>query len=135
MADITITAANVVAGTNAVIESGSAGETLTAGKVVAKADNGRFMLADNNSVTASLRVPRGVALNGASAGQPLFVQRAGEVVIGATLTAGTEYWLSDAAGGICPRADLTSGESVVLLGIAKSTTVLNLDIQVSGVSL
>jgi hypothetical protein len=63
------------------------------------------------------------------------VQKAGDITIGATLTAGTAYYLSDTPGGICPVADVGTGESVCLLGLAKSTTFLALDIQVPGVTL
>lgn len=136
MADLSITAASVLAGTNAIIESGRAGETVTAGKVVYKdATTGKYLLADADSGTAAAKAPRGIALNGAADGQPLSVVRGGDVAIGATLTAGTAYYLSPVAGGICPLADVASGDNVVLLGLAKSTSVLALDIQNPGVTL
>ena len=136
MADLTITAANVLAGTGASVFHGKAGATVTAGQVVYEDDStDRFGLADNNSATAAAKLPAGIGLNGASNGQPLAVHRAGDITIGATLTPGTAYYLSDTPGGICPLADLASGETVVLIGIAKSATVLHVDIQVSGVTL
>jgi len=135
MADISITAANVVAGSNATKESGTAGETITAGQMVYKDSTGKYMKADNDSATAEARQARGVALHGASNNQPLTIQKAGDVTIGGTLTAGTAYYLSDTAGGICPLADVGSGEYVCLLGLAKSTSVLALDIQFPGVAL
>jgi hypothetical protein len=136
MADLTITAANVIAGSNATKESGIAGETITAGQAVYKSSTtGKYMKADSNSGTAEARQARGIALNGASNGQPLVIQRGGDITIGATLTAGTDYYLSDTPGGICPRADIGSGEYVCLLGLAKSTTVLALGIQFPNVAL
>lgn len=136
MTDISITAANVVAGGNAAKESGVAGETVAAGKAVYRASATRkWMLADSNSGTAEARRAVGIALNTASLNQPLTVQKAGDITIGATVTAGTAYYLSDAPGGICPLADVGSGESVCLLGLAKSTTVIAIDIQFPGVSL
>ena len=136
MADITITAASVVAGDNAGRASGTAGETITAGKAVyLAAATKKWMLADSNSATAEARRATGIALNGASLNQPLGVATGGDITIGATLTAGTAYYLSDTPGGICPLADVGSGEYVCLLGLAKSTTVLALDIQYPGVSL
>lgn len=136
MTDVSITAANVVAGSNATRESGTAGEAITAGQVVYRSSTtGKYMLADNDSATAGAKAPRGIALNGAALNQPLQILRAGDITIGGTLTAGTDYYLSSTAGGICPRADLGSGDDVVLIGIAKSTSVLNVDIQVSGVTL
>ena len=135
MADITITAANVIAGSGASILRGAAGGAVTAGQIVARNSNGTFVPADNNAVTASGRTAIGVALNGAANGQPIAVASAGPVTIGGTLTAGVAYYLSDTPGGICPVADVGAGEYVVLLGIATSTSVLNVAIQNSGVSL
>jgi hypothetical protein len=125
MADLTITAANVVAGADASKEAGVAGETIAAGKAVYKSStSGKFMLADSNSATAEARQARGVALNGASLDQPLVIQKHGDLTIGATLTPGATYFLSDTAGGICPDADVGAGEYVCQLGVAKSASVL-----------
>lgn len=136
MADLSITASAVVPGTNATVEHGTAGATITAGQVVYRdVSDGKYKLADSDSATAAVRVPRGVALNGGADGQPLAIARSGDVTVNAVLTAGTAYYLSATAGGIAPLADLTTGDDVVLLGLAKSTTVLALDIQVSGATL
>lgn len=136
MTDIAITAANVVKGSNATIEQGTAGATITAGQVVYKAAaTGRYGLADCDSATAEVKVPRGIALNGASNGQPLAIIRSGDVTIGGTLTPGTAYYLSPVAGGVAPLADVAPGDTVVLLGLATSASVLALDIQVSGVTI
>jgi hypothetical protein len=77
----------------------------------------------------------GTALHGASLNQPLTYAKSGPVTIGATLTPGLAYYLSDTPGGICPVADIGSGEYVCLIGLAASATVLNIDIQYPGVSL
>lgn len=136
MADLTITAASVLAGANAVKKDGVAGETITAGKAVYLASaTKKWMLADSNSGTAEARKAGGIALNGAALNQPLAVQISGDITIGATLTAGTAYYLSDTAGGVCPLADVGSGEYICQLGLAKSTSVLALAIQFPGVSL
>jgi len=134
MADLTITPANVVAGSNATRDIGTAGETIVAGKAVfLNAATNKWMLSDNNGT--GTRQVKGIALNGASLNQPLSVLKDGDVTIGATLVAGQDYWLSATAGGICPRADLATGMDTILIGIAKSTTVLAVDIQDSGVTL
>jgi hypothetical protein len=136
MADLTITATNVVAGTGATLERGAAGEAVAAGKVgYIHPDTGKWMLADSNGAVAEGKVPRGIFLNSASLDQPVEVLRHGPITIGATLTAGTAYYLSDTPGGICPVADVGAGENVVMLGLAASTTVLNVDIQAPGVTL
>lgn len=136
MADITITAANVVPGSNAVLETGFAGEALTAGKTVYKSSTTKkWMLADSNSATAEAKTARGIALTGSAANQPVVVHKQGDLTIGATLTLGSAYYLSDTAGGICPVADVGSGENVCLLGIAKSTSVLAVEIIAPGVTI
>ena len=136
MADLTITAANVVAGSNAVTDRGTAGETITAGQpVYFDPTVARWKKADSNAATEVARKATAIALNGASNGQPLGVLKSGDLTIGATLTAGTAYYLSDTAGGICPLADVGAGEYVCLIGMAKSTSVLAVDIQYPGVSL
>ncbi|NRP70606.1 hypothetical protein ILFOPFJJ_01487 [Ensifer psoraleae] len=136
MADISITAANVAVSNNAVVEHGTAGTTVTAGQVVYKnTATGKYELADADSATAAVKRPIGVALNGASNGQPLAIQKSGDITIGGTLVAGTAYYLSPNPGGIAPLSDVLSGDDVVLLGLAKSTTILSLDIQIPGVTL
>ena len=86
MASLSITAANVLSGSGATIERGTAGATITAGQVVYRdTADGKYKLADADSATALARDPRGIALNGASNGQPLAIIRAGDVTIGATM--------------------------------------------------
>lgn len=136
MADLVITAANVLAGASASILNGIAGEAIAAGKAVYQASTTKkWMLADSNSATPEARKATAIALNGAALNQPVAVQQGGDITLGAVLTAGTAYYLSDTPGGICPIADVGSGEYVCLLGLAKSASVLGLDIQFPGVSL
>lgn len=136
MADLTITAANVQISANAEIAHKRAGATITAGQAVyIAADTDRVMLADSNSATAEARVATGIALNGASSGQPCAVMTDGDVTIGGTMTAGIFYYLSDTPGGICPVADVGSGEYPCTVGIAISTTVLRLNFESAGVAL
>jgi hypothetical protein len=136
MSDITITAASVVKGAGATLESGYAGETITAGMAIYKASaTGLWMKADSNSATAEAKKPRGIALCGSSLNQPVVVQTGGDITIGATVVAGTIYCLSATAGGICPQADLTTGDDVAVVGVAKSATVLGLSLYAPGVTL
>jgi hypothetical protein len=136
MSDLAVTAANVIAGINAKKSFGIAGVAVTAGQVVyVDPTDGKYRLADNNSATVAARAPFGIALNGAAAGQPLCVQTSGPVTIGATLTPGVAYYLSGTAGAICPVADLVTGMYPTALGIAKSASVLDINIEQSGVAL
>lgn len=136
MADLSVTAANcVVSGTNQRRFSGTAGETIAAGKaIVLDPTSHKYMLADSNSATAALRTADGIALNSASLNQPIDGMSEGDLTLGATLTANTPYYLSDTPGGICPIADVGSGEYLCQIGIAKSTTVLSVAIRATGVA-
>ncbi|TPM58979.1 hypothetical protein FJ959_08885 [Mesorhizobium sp. B2-2-4] len=133
MTDLVITATGVLVGANASIEHGFAAAAITAGQVVYKDATGKFNLADTDNASAIVRTPKGVALNGAATGQPVAIVTKGDVTIGGTIEAGTGYWLSGTAGGICPVADVAAGDYPCLIGIGKSTTVLTVDIQAPGV--
>jgi hypothetical protein len=136
MADLDLTPSAIIPGLNSAQEHGTAGETITAGKSVYKsATTKKWMLADSNSATAAARQAGGIALNGASDGQPITVHKSGDLTVGAVLTAGQAVYLSDTPGGLCPLADVGAGEYVCLIGLAKSTTVLAVDIQFPNVAL
>lgn len=135
MADLTITAANVVAGANVTKAQGIAGETIAQGKqVYLNSTSKKWMLADSNAASAEARAAKGTALNAASLNQPLTVQKDGQITIGAVLTPNLEYFLSDTPGGICPYADVGAGEYACRVGIALSASVLDLDYKYTGVS-
>lgn len=135
MADLTITAANVAGNQTGF---GVAGVAITAGEVVAKS-GGSLILGDSDAgadSSAVERKPVGVALNDAAVGQPVAYAGPGsEYTAGATLTAGTTYYLSATGGGICPVADVTTGMTPVIVGIATSTTKMKLLLVNSGVEL
>jgi hypothetical protein len=136
MADLTITAANVLSGSGAKIRTGKAGATITAGQAVYfdEADQ-RFKLADCDNASATVRAAAGIALNGAASGQPLAVQNDGEIALGAVMTVGVTYYLSPTPGGIAPIGDLSSGDFPTVLGIAQTTSILALGIHTAGVAL
>jgi hypothetical protein len=134
LADYSITAANVLAGTGAVKENGVAGTAISAGQAVYKdaSDSGKFKLADNDSATAAVRSFYGIALHGASSGQPLTVHKEGPLTLGATLAVGDVVCLSSTAGGLCPSADIAAGDYNTVVGVATSTTVVNVSPNAAG---
>jgi hypothetical protein len=86
MADLVITAANVLPGSSAVIKEGTAGAAITAGQVVyADSATNTYKLADCNSATAAVRSPKGIALHAAASGQPIAILTSGLITIGATV--------------------------------------------------
>lgn len=135
MADLSVTAANCVPGSNSKQEVGTAGETIAAGKTVYKAAaTNKWMLADSNSATVEARTPTGIALTGSSLNQPIVVHLSGDLTLGATLAANTPYFQSDTAGGICPIADVGTGEYLTQIGVARTTAILQVDFQSTGVA-
>ena len=133
MADVVITAANVIPGANAKFRDGTAGATITAGQVVYSdsTDNGDYKLAQADAATTDDVI--GIAVNGASDGQPIrVVYEDDDLTIGGTVAIGTIYVLSAAAGGaIAPSTDLASTNLVTVLGPAKTTGKIMLKIQVT----
>jgi hypothetical protein len=131
MADLTVTAGNVVAASTAIVERGTAGATITAGMLVYKdtSDSDQFKACDTNGATSIIRTLYGIALNGASDGQPLAVCTQGDVNPGATVTVGTIYVASATAGGIAPSTDLAQGHYTSIFGIG--TTSSNISVKIN----
>jgi len=133
MANLTQTPGSVLLVSGSV-EHGTSGASITAGMPVYKdaSDSNKIKIADAND-TAAKAAAVGIALNGASAGQPVAYQTAGVINLGATLTVGTIYCVSDTAGSIMPHGDLSAGEYVSVLGTAITAANLQLKISNSGV--
>lgn len=135
MSDLVISAANVLPGAGAQYQTGTCGSTaVTAGMVVyLDPATNTFIPADANasSVTATAA---GIALHGSSPGQPLKIQTAGVIALGAVLTIAKPYFLSasNLAGGICAFGDVTSTWNTTILGVALTTGNLSLNIFNSG---
>lgn len=131
MANLSITAANVAAQSSAKTVDGIAGATIVAGDALyLDSADGRYKLADaNGSGTTTIA---GVALNGASAGQPVKVLTEGMLSLGAILTVGAIYVLSATAGKIAPAADLATGHVVNVIGVATTTSLLKVKLIASG---
>lgn len=135
MAALTQTAANVVAGTGARKQSGTYGGTITAGMplYVDGSDGNKLKAARANASGTATVV--GIALNGGANGQPGNYQSSGQVNLGATLAVGETYALSDAvAGQIVPIADIGTADYVAILGVAISTSLLELNIFNPGIA-
>lgn len=135
MSDISVTAANVLAGPNAKKRTGIAGATITAGQALYEdsSDSNKLKLADANASATTAKCV-GVALHGAASGQPItFVEEDDDFTPGATLSLSAAaddgvYVLSATAGGIAPVGDLASGMYPVIMGVAKSTSKMKLKI-------
>jgi hypothetical protein len=137
MADISITgtAVKLVSGPTEQIIAGAA---VAGGQIVyEEAASSKAKLSDNDSATAEVRAIKGMALHAAAADQPLKLAKNGAIVdVGAAvLTAGVDYYVSGTAGAIWPRADVTTGDDPLRVGIATTTAYLQLDFADPGVTL
>ena len=129
MANLTVTAANVIASSQAVTQTGVAGAAITAGQALyLDSVTNTLKLADADASQATSQCV-GVALNGAQVGQPVvYVTQDPEFTPGATLVIGTIYLVSATAGAIMPAADLASGGFAAQIGTAWSTSKMALEI-------
>lgn len=125
MADLSITAANFLPSSAAQYEDFTAGAALTRGQPYYLDSAASYVAkACDADAQASARI-RGICATDVATGQRgkgvLFDSA---LVIGATVAAGTPYFVSTNAGGICPVADLGSGDYTSLVGLGISTTAI-----------
>ena len=128
MADITLTPANVIPSTNALISgSGKAGATIVAGNCLYKAADGTLKLCDANGASPLYNF-FGIAANSAAPGQMVaYVTKDPALAIGSGQAIGTFLKTSTTAGLMAPIADAISGEFVTVLGVINSDGTLNLN--------
>lgn len=131
MAAISITAGSVIPSSSAVIKSGIAGETITAGQLLYVEPVTLLMkLCDANS-TAAIALAAGIATSGASVNQRVYycTEDSGGFAIGATILSGDTLWSSATPGGITKTAaDQTSGVYSTIIGAMTSTTLAKIKI-------
>ena len=134
MADLSITASQVKKSTNAKTVTGTAGEEITAGETVYyDSANDVYKLADNNDTEAKATL-KGIALCHAYTDQPISVQTAGTIIIGAaaSVAEGTVYVQSANAGKIAPAADLASGNYTSIIGVGDGSDGIIMGVLNSG---
>lgn len=127
MADLSITPTDVDVVTSTSGSFVQFGETITPGQSVYRstADN-KFYKADCTA-SATARIA-GIAISYASANTYgyIFSQTGGKLNLGVTLSKGEIYVVSDTAGGIMPITDLTTGQYFSQIGIAETTSNLQM---------
>jgi hypothetical protein len=129
MADIVLTAANVLRSSAGQQTQGNAGEAIAAGDTLYKSTaDQKLYKADGNDVAKKDVV--GVAANTAGAGQPLFyIYEDMDLVLGAhAIPVGTVIIQSATPGKMCPVEDLASGNYTMVLGVIKTATTMALRI-------
>lgn len=133
MADYVITPANVKKQSGAVITHLIAGETLTAGDVIAiSTTDGKAYLLDDADATVDAIA--GMALNDAGIDQPIDIIQDGYVDVGVVATAGDVAVASIAvSGALAPYGDLVATNLVQVLGFFETTSLLKVKITNVGV--
>lgn len=130
MADLTITAANVKPLTGATLQTVTYGETIDQGESVYLSAN-KYYKADADASEAAAAAVAIAITPGVADGVGVIATR-GSINVGATLTQGEIYVVSGNAGGIAPEGDLASGDYVTIIGIARSSSELYINIIASG---
>lgn len=134
MANLTITPAQVLAGTDCDFYQGIAGETVAAGQACYLDDvTNRLRLADANA-SQETAAARGISLHAASSEQPLRLAVSGTLTLGAGAAPllSTIYIAGATAGGIAPAADLAAGWYTSLLGVGGPNNTLIMNVFASG---
>lgn len=125
MADLVITAAEVLAAAGAVEKIRTAAETITQGDVYyldsTASDQAKKSDADASDAAS---VGKGIALSAAGTGQKFVGLEGGNIDPGGTTVVGETYVVSGTAGKMAPIADLTNPDRLTIVGIATSTSNL-----------
>jgi hypothetical protein len=137
MADISITASNVVPATDASTEVILLGADADAGDIlVYDSTDGDWVLAANSSAALAGNgdpLQLRMATSSGVAGQSVSAVRPGsKVTVGSVLTKGRWYVLST-GGAISPESDATTNDWSTLIGYAVSATQLSFQPIVTGV--
>lgn len=136
MADVTISSvATPLAGALNAFAWGTAGAAVALGDFVYRDSADSYKLKPADTTTAAKAAVVGIALHAAASGEPLRIQTAGRISLGATLSVGMVYVLSgtSGAGNMCPVTDLDNTEWLTLLGASSSSLILDLKLWVSGI--
>lgn len=108
------------------------GATVAVGQPVVLSGT-KYVLADANA-SAALAAGQGIAITpGVDNGYGIIATGGSILLVGATMTVGETYLVSDTAGGIMPNADRSTGDYVTRLGTASAATQLDLAIKATGI--
>lgn len=135
MADLIITATQVLHSANAKVTryTAGAGVTITAGQTVYDSGSKVAALADADTSETTAQT-KGIALNGASPGQYVDVLEDGIITLGAGAAPaiGVPYFQSPVAGGIAPLADLLTGDYLTYIGTGIGSDQVDVKIHITG---
>lgn len=131
MAALSITAVRPTANTEYSLVN--YGATIAAGQTLYRHTDTEHLLADADA-SALTKAVQGIALTpGIDGGQGIIATAGNVILVGATMTVGVTYFQGPTAGEIVPYGDLSTGDYVVRIGTAKTTTEMILSIEDTGV--
>jgi len=108
------------------------GATISVGQSVVKSA-GKYVLADANA-SSTLAAGEGIAITpGVADGYGIIATSGPVILVGTTMTVGETYLVSRTSGGIMPNADKTTGDYITRLGVAATSTQLNLSVSPTGI--
>lgn len=110
------------------------GATVSAGQplYLDPADN-EHKLADANA-SATTATAKYIAITpGVDTGYGLVAKGGSIILVGTTMIVGEQYYVGPTAGQIIASSELTTGDRVTLLGVAASSTQLDLSIKATGI--
>lgn len=135
MANLSVTAASVLATASAITAVGVSGATITAGQPLYVDTANGNVLKPAIATTLLASTCAGVALHASLTNQPIAYITGGQFNPGATVAVGVTYVVSATSGAICPMADLVQTNYSSILGIATTTSNISLARQNSGVAI
>lgn len=95
--------------------------------------SGQYLKADCTS--SGKAEVRGLTLiNGDLDGPSILVPNGSKLDLGAVLTQGLPYYVGATAGTLVPYTDLVSGNYVTRVGFAESSSILRVDIDITGIT-
>lgn len=134
MADLAVVPASVGPNSSGTVaRSVQVGAAVTAGQPLYRAADTKYYPCD--ALTEEAAQASVVAISDAVADGYVYVATPGvDLLLGVALTTGVMYAVSATSGGIAPIDDLTAGQFITTLGIARDATALRLRIDATGVT-
>lgn len=112
------------------------GTTIALGETVYQdaTDNSECKLADANA-SAATAAAIGIAITPGVDTSYGYIATGGSIIlVGTTMVVGQQYFVGPTAGQIIASSELATGDRVTLLGVAASTTQLDLTIKATGIT-
>ena len=138
MAELTITSSSCLGTGTFTSAIAQAGQTITAGMVVyKKSSESKWYKSQNdgNSEESGVGVEMGISMtDSVLADQYFVIIKSGTITIGATVVAGTSYYVGATAGAICLFSDIGTGGTkyITFVGYATTTAIINVSLNATG---